>query len=426
MFLLMLCWATLKVTAKAIVDFFLKCKFKGIRIFFNLCDVRQRRPGEDWQLYMNDLFTNMPDGMHAWTFENKTGLFSDNEKMRDVFDFCQAKNILPVVCVGYQEETPHNWIGRAPGKDKWPFLEEFTRQLGIYLYQTYGFEKAVLEIWNEPTKLQALGFGYDKYIDMSIPMAKAWHSVSPNYEVWGFADDICRPSYYEKLLNHKEWVANHDAISVHIGVASKDSEWDDKLLQKLFDKISELKLTIKVAISEMSVNGIWPRFNQFLMRDAKGNPAGSKVIAAALILTIRKAIFGTATRIDDLGLTNGDTIKCTSEDKVDQLIAIDAQYYKPYILEEDDDMKLEEYYYKNKVTFSRDPKKAGIRFIQTVVGVTPDSIWGDATDEAVKLYQEQNHLIQDKIVGPLTFRSMMKNYPSAYTDLQYFVATGKW
>ena len=89
-------------------------------------------------------------------------------------------------------------------------------------------------------------------------------------------------------------------------------------------------------------------------------------------------------------------------------------------------MKLEKYYYKNKVTYKRDPKKAGVRFIQTVVGVNPDSKWGDITDEAVRQYQENNGLDQDKIVGPLTFREMMKTDAKAYIDLQYFVAVGDW
>jgi len=93
---------------------------------------------------------------------------------------------------------------------------------------------------------------------------------------------------------------------------------------------------------------------------------------------------------------------------------------------EEDDMKLEKYYYKDKVTYMRDPKKAGVKFIQTVVNVKSDGEWGAITDEAVKDYQADFDLEIDGIVGPLTFREMMKTHERAYIDLQYFVATGEW
>jgi len=98
---------------------------------------------------------------------------------------------------------------------------------------------------------------------------------------------------------------------------------------------------------------------------------------------------------------------------------------KPIIINEDD-MKLEKFYYKNKVTYNRDTKKAGVKFIQTVVNVDPDGKWGAITDTAVRNYQENFDLDIDGIVGPLTFREMMKTDPEAYIDLQYFVATGEW
>ena len=96
------------------------------------------------------------------------------------------------------------------------------------------------------------------------------------------------------------------------------------------------------------------------------------------------------------------------------------------IIKEEDDMKLEKYYYKNKVTYSRDKNKAGVKFIQTVINVKPDGIWGPITNEAVKDYQADFDLEVDGIVGPLTFREMMKTHKEAYVDLQYFVATGEW
>jgi hypothetical protein len=105
---------------------------------------------------------------------------------------------------------------------------------------------------------------------------------------------------------------------------------------------------------------------------------------------------------------------------------MDSKGPVPNIIEVEEDMKLEKYYYKNKVTFNRDPKKAGVRFIQTVIGVKPDADWGNITDDALEVYQIDNGLEPDRIVGPLTFREMMKTDGKAWIDLQYFVATGEW
>ena len=111
-------------------------------------------------------------------------------------------------------------------------------------------------------------------------------------------------------------------------------------------------------------------------------------------------------------------------------ILIDTKAPVPNIIPlpiiEEGDMKLEKYYYEKKVTYGRDKSKAGVKFIQTVVGVKPDGLWGPITDEAIKNYQADFDLEVDGIVGPLTFREMMKTHEEAYVDLQYFVATGEW
>jgi len=106
----------------------------------------------------------------------------------------------------------------------------------------------------------------------------------------------------------------------------------------------------------------------------------------------------------------------------------EGKKYIPEPIIEEENMKLEKYYYrlKNPKTYNRDKTKAGIKFIQTVIEVEPDGKWGDATDNALETYQITNGLVPDKIVGPLTFREMMKTDPNAYIDLQYFLAIGEW
>lgn len=420
-----ICWQTFNckniAQAKALNDTGFKC----LRIFFNLCDVRQKRTNETWQYYINDLFVNMPDGLKNWTFEGKTEMFCDNSKMRDSFDFCKKYNWLPIVCLGYQEETPHNWIGRAPSRDKFPFLFEFTQQLGLYLYNTYGFDRADVEVWNEPTKLQGLGFGYDKYIELSLLIAEAWKSASINYKVHVFADDILRNEYLEKLLNHYVLMNKVDYIAVHIGVGSEDSEWEDKLLKKLYNRIKELGLKVNIALTEMNFNGIWDRKNQLVITDKDGNLIDEIVDIFAGILWIRKDKFGTATRLDDLWLTKPGSIKCTSDEKVLILKNFIIKYYKPYeIIEED--MKLDKIYKLNS-------HGIGVKFVQKVVNaelmpeplLIEDGIWGAKTTIAVKDYQKLLGLVQDGIVGEKTMKSMIDNYPEIWNEIEYEWAIGE-
>ena len=102
------------------------------------------------------------------------------------------------------------------------------------------------------------------------------------------------------------------------------------------------------------------------------------------------------------------------------------QTNKPKIILEEEGLMLEKYYYRLKETFNRDPRETGVRFIQTCLNLKADADWQDKTQAAVLKYQELNGLEQDAIVGPITFRNMMKDFPFAYIDLQYFVATGVW
>jgi len=118
--------------------------------------------------------------------------------------------------------------------------------------------------------------------------------------------------------------------------------------------------------------------------------------------------------------------KATEKNWYKWMKIIDEKAPVPNIPIEEEDMKLEKYYYRLKVTYNRDKTKAGIKFIQTVIEVEPDGKWGDATDNALETYQITNGLAPDKIVGPLTFREMMKTNPNSYIDLQYFLAVGDW
>jgi len=328
------CWQTVDCTNIAQVTELVEAGFTGMRIFIDLGDLpfnstlKWDSSSQEWQLYINHCFATMPDGLHAWTHEGRKNIFGLSENMRDAFDMCQKCNWLPIVCMGYREEgvdygTPYNWLAtsqtnRAPKREYWTWLGRFAYEFGFYLKYKYKFQRSDLEIWNEPSKMQGLGFGWDSYVNLSLIMGKQWKKLGINYKLHVFADDILNLEYLTNITNHRELMNLADYLSVHIGVAREDSEWDSNLLWDLSQRLKILGLKIQIAVTEMAVNGIWSRFEDVLL---------DNIAMCSLILAMRKEEFGTALRIDDIWLIRPDgSVKLTSQDKKDYL----AKFVKDY------------------------------------------------------------------------------------------------
>jgi peptidoglycan hydrolase-like protein with peptidoglycan-binding domain len=410
-----ICWVEFWTKISVQVNALINAGFKGLRIFFNLCDLPYTENIN--QLYINHLFATMPNPMHAWTFEGHASVNTTSETMKDHIDFCKKYNWLPIICMGYQEETPHNWLGRVPKSQYWGWLGKFAYEFALYLKYTMGFSRADLEIWNEPSKLQGLGFGWDKYCDLALIMANGWKQIN-NYKVHVFADDLLRTEYLNNILTREDLMKRVDYISTHIGVGSEDEEWDRGLVQSTALKISRYP-HLRQALTEMSVNGIWSRLNQL----------PNNVVMYGIIGAIRNKEFGTATRIDDIWMWgSGDELQITSSKKAQILKDFNKKYYTPYEIEDmgDDFMKLEKFYYKEKVTFNRDINKAGIKFIQSCLNLKTDGVFGLKTESAVKAYQISLGLADDGIVGPVTYKLLITNYPDKYDELIYNIAVGDW
>ena len=316
-----ICWTTFNTKDQKHIDALVNAGFKGIRIFFNLCDLpymeglSENDTHEKWFGYINHCFTYMPDGMHAWTYEGKTGLFSCNQFMRDSFELCKKYNWLPIVCMGYQEEEPHNWLDRAISENKWSWVARMAKEVALYLKEIYGFKRADLEVWNEPSKLQGLGFGWDKYVRLATLMAKAWKTVA-GYKVHVFADDIQKQDYLDKVLGHAELMSVTDYIATHCGVGTENEEWDRDLVRYTADKIKSRYPNIKQALTEMSPNGQWDRMNQL-----PGN-----VEMYGIILAIRKIEMGTAFVIDDVWMHSGADFQVSSPQKAQILKDFNNKY----------------------------------------------------------------------------------------------------
>jgi len=82
---------------------------------------------------------------------------------------------------------------------------------------------------------------------------------------------------------------------------------------------------------------------------------------------------------------------------------------KPEEFEEEDDMKLEQFYYKGKVSFPNDNGRYGVKFLQLCFGLKPTGVMDSSFDNTVRNYQSQQHILVDGIVGPQTFNEIYKS-----------------
>ncbi len=404
-----ICWQESYTQHQKSVNALNNAGFRMLRIFFNLCDLPYIAVPN--QTYIKNLFATMPNPLHAWQFEGRASPNTTTEPMRYAFDFCKKYNWLPIVCMGYQEEQPHNWLGRNPSQDKWVWLGKFCKEFAIFLHDIYGFNRADMEVWNEPSKV----FYWDKYCALALIMTNGWKYI-PNYKVHIFADDILRQSYLDLILSYPTLCNKVDYISTHIGVGSEDSEWDDQLIFETNHKISKYP-HLKQALTEMSVNGVWSRLNQL----------PDEVAMYGIIGAIRNIEFGTATRIDDIWMWDrAGNLQTTSPTKAQILRDFNNKYYIPYTVVEDD-MILQKIYKIGS-------KGIAVKFIQKVLNedinvelvtkLIVDGNFGAITASAVKEYQKEYNLVQDGMVGEKTMKVMIFDNPNLWDELQYDYAVG--
>ena len=407
-----ICWQEFYTQHQKSVDALNNANFKCLRIFFNLCDIPDtgitvKMSSDVWQIFIKRLFATMPNPMHAWQFEGHSSPNTTTEPMRYAFDFCKKHNWLPIVCMGYQEETPHNWLGRNPSPDKWQWLGKFCKEFAYYLKYEMNFNRADMEVWNEPSKV----FNWNNYCDLALIMATNWKFI-PNYKVHIFADDLLRQDYLNAILTRTDLCNKVDYISTHIGVGSEDEEWDRGLIQITAMKISRYP-HLKQALTEMSVNGTWSRLNQL-----PGNVAMYGIIGA-----IRNIEFGTATRIDDIWMWDRQgNLQTTSPTKAQILRDFNKTYYKPYI-SESEDME----FFKNTTELKKGSKGMDVKLLQKVankalslaVPLGIDGNWGALTDKAIiDLNKFYDFVIRPEVIDWKRFMFYVGMYPEILDQIQ--------
>ncbi|MHB1334529.1 MAG: peptidoglycan-binding domain-containing protein [Candidatus Humimicrobiaceae bacterium] len=404
------------------------------RLYGNLADVRPKRDNETWFNYMGDVIEYLPDGMRLWTNdEGQDHVFNGSlgeGSFKNLLLMCKITDRIPLVVWGHNEEQS-SWLSRNP-VNHLDFLENFSKYFAIYLREKMGFTQAHLEVWNESQKcmpntddyakvVEAMGRGFKQYANFKVHMGSNDINVDVDF------------GYAQSLVNRPELKGKVDYYSSH-------ALWPRQHKQGYMAKLNEILAGtgLKLSITEFSPNGDWGQYGVNGDYGAFNELIENGVTIWCILFAFRRDFFGDvfddikiftreARTIDGKYYASGDWLpNGFNSKKYITLIDFINKFYGMQIPMEAEMFQLEKYYYRLKVTFNRDINRAGIKFIQTVVGATPDGKWGDATDEAVEKYQVDHGLAADKIVGPDTFRDMMKNYPKAYIDLEYFTLIGEW
>lgn len=408
-----ICWMDFDYTVPEHMKLWRDLNIKGMRAFFNTDDIPYSAVMPT-QNYMQKCFDTMPNPMHAWTYEDNPLPWLQKGMMRDIFNVCKSEKWLPIISFGCQEETPHGWLGRAISEDKWPWLTEFVRQLGIYLRDKMGFSRVDFEWWNEPTKLQSLNWGYDKYCALGTKLAIVWHTVSNSNKFYAFSDDLQNMYYLKLILTDEVFCPNIDVISTHIGVGTEDSEWNNKLITEC-NKLIAVYSHLKQSVSELTCNGIITRLDQL----KNGTTVGYGHIGLNRHL-VNGNLLGT--RMDDYANWDTNYFKITAQDKIN----VSAQFNKENYKVGEEDMNLDKIYKDGSTGI-------GVRFIQKVlnadikptVPLAVDGVWSPKMDAIVLVYQKKYGLSQYAgDIGPNTMQQMIDLYPKIWNNIEYLWSIG--
>ena len=315
---------------------------------------------------------------------HKDDFYTRNDINLDyILKACKANNIVPLI------------NNNAPYLDRNIPIIEYVRRcklIDLILYE-YGFKKAYVSIMNEPGKFYHNSTSqYCQFVNASNDVVKYFPIVAGNDE-WNMLD-------WDFLLDH----AKFNYLGVHplssLGYPANWnilSSWASKAAAKGKRCIAtEAGSWFK---SYSSSEG-WAVIKNLTLKCKYLNYEAVCIVCVDInedhpILGFR--------RFDK----NYNRLEHTSHywDEFIKLVNREGKKYK----EEEEDMKLEEYYYQGKVKFPNDPDKNGVKFLQMCFGIKVDGDMGNQFDGAVKAYQTEQGIDIDGIVGPQTFNEIFKS-----------------
>lgn len=412
------CWSTAQSSNnmhRTILKDMFPCGIE--RIFIDLADIPKPTGIVDVN-YVTNVMENMFDGLRYW--ENDEG---DNHiyngtlgegSTKSHLTMCKALNAIPILCLGHTEERT-SWLSRNPIQHI-EFLEQFTKYLAGYLRNNLGFIQAHLEVFNEPQKCIPV----NDYIKICKAMIKGFTQY-PNFKVHIGSNDIDWDLYlpgHEYLPNI---IKDKELMSMMKGhYYSTHVLWERQHNQGYIKEVNEILFGtgVKQSVTEFSPDGDWGTLGELLQ---------NKIEIYCILFVLRNDFF--ADVFDDIYIFDkhkGPEIISYNEKKHIILKDFNNRFYNKPLPIEDEDMKLEKIYFKDKTVYNVDPKHAGVKFIQTVLGLVPDGNFGIKTDSAVKAYQISKGLVADGKVGATTFTAMIDEFPRLWDELQYNVAIGAW
>ncbi|MHB1253016.1 MAG: hypothetical protein ACYCZ1_02505 [Candidatus Humimicrobiaceae bacterium] len=261
---------------------------KELDIAINLADfpkmplLTENSPSWIWRGYINHLFTFMPDGMHAWTFDGRQKAFWSsykNENMAAAFKLCKKLNWKPIVMFSHAEEQ-NSWLTRAPSQDKWLYLRRFSKEFARYLKEVYGFADASLEPWNEFNECGSA----NHYCNVAVNLAIGWLEIYPKAQIHVGGVDIKQEAYLNAILLDKPLMQRATHLSPHILTVE---EWESDLINQYYNKTKAIGK--KLSMLEVNPVGRWDLMNKLI----------GKVTHYAPVLLIRNDIVGNSNEFSE-------------------------------------------------------------------------------------------------------------------------------
>lgn len=409
------------------------------RLFWDNADIPKKPENMTWPDFIRMFVNNAQDGMRYWQNDEKQdhhllGVPGEGS-MKNHLLMCKAIGAIPLLDFGHAEERD-SWLTRNP-VNHCDFMEQFFKYLAFYLRNEMNFQQAHLGIINEPKKI----IGVKDY----AKICKAWKKgfcQYPNFKVHIGNNDIEQDldGYIQGLLADQEL-----ALMMKGSYYATHVLWPRQHNQGYIKKVNELLAGtgIKQSVIEFSPNGDWGKYGEENDWGAFNELRDNGIEIWNLLFFYRSEFFGdvfdegkvfTKNARPDMNppLKAGDWLpNGYNQKKVKALKKFTDKYYNKQLPVESEGIMLEQFYYRLKVTFNRDPKRVGVKFLQDCLGLVTDGDFGKKTESALEAYQISKGLVRpdgtaDKIAGPATFKALIAEFPRLWAEMDYKIAIGEW
>ena len=370
-----------------------------------------RIPHEDLQIFCHRVYARLPYNLSDDDLRHRlyTDVFShplytrDDCSLKNFLADCKAKNIVPMV-----NNNPTFLDDTVP-------LGEYARRSRIIDQIMYdaGFKMAYQSLMNEPGKRHST-IEYTNYVNAAKAETRHYKIIAGNDE-YNMLD-------WNYLLDN----GTFDILGVHpLSSLGYPANWN--ILNNWADMATERSKPYMITEggswfkSYFSLEGYTVIKNLILRAKNLGY--------LATLIVLLDVNEGSYPKLGFRRFTKDYKTLTSTSDYWDDFIALANREGNKYIqpIVEDDDMKLDSLYYKDRPIekYVRDPAGRGIMFLRQCFKLSSSNVFDAALDSEVRNYQIANGLVVDGKVGPKTFGRLIleADYQKFYNWIHHDWAT---